>query len=113
MKCATVTCEAQATLRAFWPGQNRDFCVPCATRAFRVAEAMGFKLSIGRIAANPDLVEGFGDLSSFMLDLIEAAKLDAAKLCDDPLAPGEARCMLAAGHESERPHRARDGREWR
>ena len=46
MKCATHDCMDDAAIRAYWPGQTKDFCVPCAMRAVNVAEAMGFQLSV-------------------------------------------------------------------
>lgn len=50
MKCATVNCEHEATARVFWPGQTKDMCGPCATRASNVAYAMGFTLAVEPLA---------------------------------------------------------------
>lgn len=43
-KCASHGCAGTAVLEVAWPGKTVQMCGPCASRAYRVAEAMGFTL---------------------------------------------------------------------
>jgi hypothetical protein len=46
VKCCQKSCDADAEYRVHWPGQPIDVCRPCALRATRIADAMGFTLSV-------------------------------------------------------------------
>lgn len=46
MKCGTATCTTDAAYRVLWPGKAIVMCRPCALRASRVSDAMGFDLTV-------------------------------------------------------------------
>lgn len=46
-KCQQKGCERTANTRMFWPGQPAALvCIPCAAKAQKLADAMGFVLDI-------------------------------------------------------------------
>lgn len=51
--CEQKDCGAPADRAAFWPGQTRLYCLPCAERASRLANAMGFELTVLPIRVLP------------------------------------------------------------
>jgi hypothetical protein len=48
LPCSTVGCLEAPTVRVYWPGRDPPprYCATCAFRARRVADAMGFALTI-------------------------------------------------------------------
>ncbi len=48
-KCQTESCQRAANTRVFWPGKLTRMCIPCAARAMRLADTMGFQLIIEEI----------------------------------------------------------------
>jgi hypothetical protein len=51
--CATTTCSEAATDTVFWPGQTRNMCRPCATRAEQIGDAMGCPIAVRPIENTP------------------------------------------------------------
>lgn len=45
-KCHANKCEAPATMRVYWPGQTTHQCGTHAEHATRIAQAMGFVLTV-------------------------------------------------------------------
>jgi len=48
-ECGSRICSEPATVRVFWPGKTLDMCIECASRAEKIAEAMGFGLAVAPI----------------------------------------------------------------
>lgn len=46
MSCKTQSCEAIASNRVHWPGRTVRLCLGCTERALRLADVMGFVLTI-------------------------------------------------------------------
>lgn len=58
--CETVTCSSEARLACHWPSRTLAMCLPCAIRAIRVAQHLGFSLTVtalGRTVARGEKVQ--------------------------------------------------------
>ena len=57
--CVSESCPSPGTVHIFWPGREPQLmCISCAIRAGRVAEAMGFGLTVELLSKRPRFLEG-------------------------------------------------------
>jgi hypothetical protein len=53
--CGQETCLEDAAFVVHWPGRTLKLCARCKDRALRIAEAMGFALTVEPIPPPPEV----------------------------------------------------------